>query len=392
MWQSVWLEYIGVIEGQDHFGIYVHVPFCSSRCGYCDFNTYTAGELGDPNSPQRYLAAVEQELERAAARYSLPQADTVFFGGGTPSLLGAQGLSRILDRIRSTVGLSPGAEVTTESNPESTSPSFFEQLRNSGFTRISLGMQSTAPHVLAMLDRRHTPGRALQAAYEASQAGFEHISLDVIYGTPTETEDDLRKTIEDALSTPIDHLSAYSLIIEDGTAMGRKLRKGMIIPTDDDVLAQRYFLIDELVQAAGMSWYEVSNWARPGGECRHNLLYWNNADWWGAGPGAHGKIGSTRFINLKHPSKYADAIESGELPIASTEHLGAEELYEEHLLCGLRLKQGVARDTISQDAHGVVDRYLRAGLLCEPSPGRIALHDDHRLLADGVIADIVVGD
>ena len=275
------------------FGIYIHVPFCATRCGYCDFNTYTAGELGGAN-PEGWLAALRTELSMAGAQVDLP-VDTVFVGGGTPSLLGGSGLRAVLDAVRENFRLNPGAEVTTESNPESTSPRFFTELLEAGYTRVSLGMQSTAPHVLAALDRTHSAGRAPAAAREALAAGFAHVNLDLIYGTPGESDDDLRRSADAAIDAGVDHVSAYALIVEDGTALARRVRRGEILAPDDDVLAARYELLDAHLSQAGLDWYEVSNWSRPGGECRHNLGYWDGGQWWGAGPGAHGFVGTRRW-------------------------------------------------------------------------------------------------
>ena len=271
------------------FGVYIHVPFCSSRCGYCDFNTYTPNELGGTELIGAYLDALDRELELAAAR-APKRADTVFIGGGTPSLLGSEGLARIVNKVKDTFGLQPGAEVTTESNPESTSPEYFAALRDAGFTRISLGMQSASSHVLRILERVHTPGRAFDAAREAKDAGFEHVNLDMIYGTPTETDDEVKETLDRVLETGVDHVSAYSLIVEDGTRMARKVNKGLLPAPDEDVLARRYEMISTRLEAAGFDWYEVSNWAKPGGECQHNRIYWVDGNWWGAGPGAHSHL------------------------------------------------------------------------------------------------------
>ncbi len=274
------------------FGIYIHVPFCATRCGYCDFNTYTPTELGGAN-PDGWLVAVRAELGRAADLLgSPPEVQTVFVGGGTPSLLGGTGLASVLDAVREHFVLAPGVEVTTEANPESTSPELFAQLRAAGYTRVSLGMQSVAPHVLAVLDRVHSPGRALDAAREARGAGFEHVNLDLIYGTPGESDDDLRRSVDAAIDAGVDHVSGYALVVEDGTALARRVRRGEIAAPDNDVLAQRYELLDARLSAAGFDWYEVSNWSRPGGECRHNIGYWNGGEWWGAGPGAHGYVGA----------------------------------------------------------------------------------------------------
>ncbi len=298
--------------GTRPFGIYVHVPFCATRCGYCDFNTYTAGELGTSASPQSWLEALKRELASAAEITGAPKIDTVFVGGGTPSLLGGDGLAEVLGAVQASFGLADGAEVTTESNPESTSPEFFSRLREAGFTRISLGMQSAAEHVLRVLDRTHTPGRAVAAAREARAAGFDHVNLDLIYGTPGETDRDLDASLDAVLGAGVDHVSAYALIVEDGTALARRVRRGELPAPDDDVLASRYERIDARLADAGLHWYEVSNWAaNDASRCRHNLGYWDGGDWWGAGPGAHSHVGGVRWWNVKHPARYADRLSAG---------------------------------------------------------------------------------
>ena len=245
------------------FGVYVHVPFCITRCGYCDFNTYTPAELGGVN-PDAWLLALRAELELAAARVDAPVVNTVFVGGGTPSLLGGERLAALLDMVREHFTLAPDAEVTTEANPESTWPEFFAAIREAGYTRVSLGMQSVAPRVLGVLDRIHTPNRSADAAREALAAGFEHVSLDLIYGTPGESDDDLLWSVDTAIETGVDHVSAYALVVEDGTALARRVRSGELAAPDDDVLAHRYELVDARLSAAGLTWYEVSNWSRPG--------------------------------------------------------------------------------------------------------------------------------
>lgn len=375
---------------QDSFGLYIHVPFCATRCGYCDFNTYTPGELGAPNSQASYLDALDQELELAAAKVQRP-AETVFIGGGTPSLLGADGLARVLDRVRATFGLAKGAEVTTESNPESTDPAFFAGLREAGFTRVSLGMQSASSAVLAVLERAHTPGRAFDAAAEALAAGFEHVNLDMIYGTPGETDDDVRATLDRVLATGVDHVSAYSLIVEDGTRMARKVTKGQLPAPDEDVMARRYQLIAGALEEAGYGWYEVSNWAKPGGACRHNLIYWRDGDWWGAGPGAHSHLGNTRFFNVKHPARYSRLLGDAALPIAGEEILTDADRHTEAIMLGLRLSEGIPRGWVTEAADEVVGRHRRRGLL-EEADGRLKVTDAGRLLADGIITDILVAE
>ena len=369
------------------FGIYVHVPFCATRCGYCDFNTYTAGELGGA-SPQGWLTALRAELELAAGALGGPPVDTVFVGGGTPSLLGAAGLSEVLDAVRDNFALASGAEVTTEANPESTSPAFFDQIRTAGYTRVSLGMQSTAARVLAVLDRTHSPGRALRAAAEATAAGFEHLNLDLIYGTPGESDDDLLGSVDAALSAGVDHVSAYALVVEDGTALARRVRRGEISAPDDDVLAHRYELIDSRLTAAGMTWYEVSNWSRPGGECRHNVGYWNGGQWWGAGPGAPGFVGDTRWWNVKHPNAYAERLANSQLPVADFERLDAQARHIEDVLLGIRLRSGLPVATLTESEQRRAGVAVAEGLLID-AEDRLVLTDRGRLLADAVVRDVL---
>ncbi|WP_087117709.1 radical SAM family heme chaperone HemW [Corynebacterium urinipleomorphum] len=370
------------------FGVYIHVPFCATRCGYCDFNTYTPSET--ESSYAAYLDSLERELELAAEKVGLT-AETVFVGGGTPSLLGADGLGRILGKIRGTFGLAKDAEVTTESNPESTSPEYFAGLKEAGFTRVSLGMQSASTPVLKVLDRQHTPGRAVAAAKEAKQAGFEHVNLDLIYGTPTETDDDVRKSLDAVLSADVDHVSAYSLIVEDGTAMARKIRSGQLSAPEEDVYADRYEIIADRLEEAGFDWYEVSNWAKPGGQCQHNLIYWRGGNWWGAGPGAHGYVNRFRYFNVKRPERYNQMLAEGTLPIDGSETITDEESHFEQIMLGLRLKEGIPGEWVGEKAQGVVDKHVRGGVLAEEG-GRIFATDAGRLLIDGVITDILAAE
>ncbi|CRK51663.1 putative oxygen-independent coproporphyrinogen-III oxidase [Rhodococcus sp. RD6.2] len=379
--------------GSRPFGIYVHVPFCATRCGYCDFNTYTAGELGTSASPQSWLEGLRRELDAGAAMLgrgaaAVPAAQTVFVGGGTPSLLGGDGLAEVLAAVRSSFGLAPGAEVTTESNPESTSPEFFDTIRGAGYTRVSLGMQSAAQHVLRVLDRTHTPGRAVAAAKEARAAGFGHVNLDMIYGTPGERDEDLDATLDAVLSADVDHVSAYSLIVEDGTALARKVRRGELPAPDDDVLAARYERIDARLADAGLGWYEVSNWSKPGAECRHNIGYWDGGDWWGAGPGAHSHVGGLRWWNVKHPARYADELASGALPVADSETLTVEDRHLERVMLVLRLRSGMPLSDLRPSELAAAEQVVADGLLSRIDD-RLVLTDRGRLLADGVIRDIL---
>lgn len=369
------------------FGIYIHVPFCATRCGYCDFNTYTAAELGG-TSPDGWLAALRLELAMAAAAVGPVSVDTVFVGGGTPSLLGADRLADVLGAVRANFPLSAGVEVTTEANPESTSPEFFAAIRVAGYTRVSLGMQSAAPRVLAVLDRTHSPGRAVAAAREALAAGFEHVNLDLIYGTPGESDGDLRASVDAAVEAGVDHVSAYALVVEDGTALARRVRRGEIAAPDDDVLAARYQLIDRRLTDAGLQWYEVSNWSRPGGQCRHNEGYWSGGQWWGAGPGAHGFLGDVRWWNIKHPKAYAEALAAGESVMDDFERIGRRDRHIEDVLLGIRLRRGLPVTALSGTEQQRARRAVADGLL-DQAGDRLVLTGRGRLLADAVVRDLL---
>jgi putative oxygen-independent coproporphyrinogen III oxidase len=375
--------------GERPFGVYVHVPFCATRCGYCDFNTYTPGELGSSASPSSWLEGLHRELELAAKVLGhAPPVDTVFVGGGTPSLLGADGLAAVLQAVRGAFGLARGAEVSTESNPESTSPSFFEGIRSAGYTRVSLGMQSAVPHVLRVLDRVHTPGRPVAAVREARAAGFEHVNLDLIYGTPGERPADLRASLDAVASAGVDHVSAYSLIVEDGTAMARRVSSGELPAPDDDVLAADYELVDSVLRGAGLHWYEVSNWASSAdAECRHNLGYWLGGDWWGAGPGAHSHVGGVRWWNVKHPARYAERLAAGASPAAARELLTPVDQHTERVMLELRLARGLPLDALDPAGRAEARVACAHGLL-EPAAleaGRCVLSSRGRLLADHVV-------
>ncbi|MDI2127449.1 radical SAM family heme chaperone HemW [Yinghuangia seranimata] len=376
------------------FGFYVHVPYCASRCGYCDFNTYTAAELGGGASQAGYAddAVAEIRLARRVLGDADRPVETVFFGGGTPTLLPAADLGRMLAAIRDEFGLAPGAEVTTEANPESVDPAYLAELREAGFTRLSFGMQSARTHVLQVLDRHHTPGRAQECVAEARAAGFEHINLDLIYGTPGETDADWQASLDAVLAAEPDHVSAYALIIEDGTRIATRIRRGELPAPDDDVLADRYLMADEALTAGGLGWYEVSNWAADGAaRCRHNELYWTGADWWGAGPGAHSHVGGVRWWNVKHPKAYAERLRAAESPAHGRELLGDEDRRVERILLELRLKDGCPLSLLKEQGLAAAEHAVAEGLL---DPAKFA--DRHavltlkgRLLADAVVRDLV---
>jgi len=369
--------------------IYVHVPFCASRCGYCDFNTYTATELGDSVSRATFHEVLAGEVRVAARTLDHREVSTVFFGGGTPTLLGASALAEILTTIREGFTLAPDAEVTTEANPDSVDEAALAALRESGFTRISFGMQSSASHVLRVLDRTHTAGRSLAMARAARAAGFGHVNLDLIYATPGESDDDLRRTLDDVIEADVDHVSAYSLIVEEGTPLARRIGRGELPMPDDDIAASRYEIIDDALAGAGLDWYEVSNWSRPGGECRHNIAYWRSDDWWGIGPGAHSHVAGVRWWNAKHPRTYADALASGASPEGGREVLTEKDKSVERVMLALRMRDGLDSREVSDE--GWLGRTLDAGLIDDEAlaKGRVVLTRPGRLLADRLVRELI---
>jgi oxygen-independent coproporphyrinogen-3 oxidase len=380
--------------GTKPFGVYVHVPFCASRCGYCDFNTYTATELGGGASQAAYAGTAIAELDLAAKVLGdrAPVASTVFFGGGTPTLLPASDLVGVLGAIRDRFGLADDVEVTTEANPESVTPASLEQLRAGGFTRISFGMQSASGNVLAVLDRVHTAGRAIEAVAEARAAGFEHVNVDLIYGTPGETDDEWRASLAAAVATGADHVSAYSLIVEPGTRLAVRVARGEVPAPDDDVHADRYVIADEVLSAVGYEWYEVSNWAKsPLSRSRHNLLYWTGADWWGIGPGAHSHVGGVRWWNVKHPRDYAARLAASQSPAAGRETLTDDQRRAERVLLELRLRDGVPVDVLDSSGRDAARRAADEDLLESSalSAGFARLTLRGRLLADAVVRDLL---
>ena len=371
-------------RGDRPFGVYVHVPFCATRCGYCDFNTYTATELGGGADQAAYADTLSREIALAAGVLGDgPPAQTVFFGGGTPTLLPAADLVKTLAAVRDTLRLAPDAEITTEANPESVDEAYLAELRDGGFTRVSFGMQSARPHVLAQLERRHTPGRAVAVVAEARRAGFEHINLDLIYGTPGETDEDWRTSLDVAIGAGPDHVSAYALIVEDGTRLAGQVRRGEVPMPDDDVLADRYLIADERLSAAGLHWYEVSNWAKSDAcRCLHNELYWRSADWWGFGPGAHSHVGGVRWWNVKHPSAYAARLGAGESPAAARELLSDEDRRVERVLLETRLSDGLDPAALTDAGRASAVQLTEDSLL---EPDRLVLTMRGRLLADAVV-------
>ncbi|MGA1811581.1 radical SAM family heme chaperone HemW [Frondihabitans sp. 4ASC-45] len=382
-----------VVEGVDarDFGVYLHVPFCRVRCGYCDFNTYTGDELRGVKRSD-YAGQAVSEIEgagRILRSAGLPDrvVSTVFFGGGTPTMLPSSDLAAMLAAVRDTWSLEDGAEVTTEANPDSVDAEYLRALKDSGFTRVSFGMQSAVPSVLATLERTHDPARIPLVVEWARDAGLD-VSLDLIYGTPGETLGDWERSLDQALAQEPDHLSAYSLIVEDGTKLARQIRRGEVAQPDDDTAADMYELADARLASAGYEWYEVSNWAR-GDEhsSRHNLSYWRGHDWWGVGPGAHSHVGGVRWWNVKHPAAYAERVLSGVSPAAGRETLDAETGAVENVLLKTRIRDGLLVAELDETGRKAV-----AGLIAdELVDGRRALAGTIRLTLRGrLLADAVV--
>jgi len=381
------------------YEIYIHVPFCLRRCGYCDFNTYTATDLGAGASRGHYAQMVirEMALIRQWQCYhgiEEPAASTVFFGGGTPTVLAAADLVAMVDAIRAIWGLTPDAEITTEANPDTVDEAYIAELADGGFTRISFGMQSAVPHVLATLDRTHTPSNVAAGVDAATMAGLRS-SVDLIYGAPGESLEDWRTSVEAALDLGVHHISAYALTVEPTTKMGRRIAAGTLPKPDDDDEAAKYELADELFTQAGLDWYEISNWARPGYESRHNLGYWRNVDWAGLGPGAHSHyrchaVSSNgyglRSWDIAHPRLWGVAINEHRVPWADSERITAEENLEELIMLGLRMREGLDLERI--DRVIAVDRLtpmIEEGLVTVVDGRRVVPTRRGRLINDTVI-------
>ncbi|WP_134773625.1 radical SAM family heme chaperone HemW [Ornithinimicrobium flavum] len=399
--------------GSRPFSVYVHVPFCRVRCGYCDFNTYTLPELGvggaipgkGATSPEgrsltdTFLAAAHAELALADAVLrgggsGPPPVSTVFVGGGTPTMLAPEQLGGLLHDIRDRWGLAPGAEVTTEANPDTVTPEVAGRLAAQGFTRVSVGMQSAVPHVLRTLDRTHDPANVERAVLAVREAGMQ-VSLDLIYGTPGESLEDWRRSLELVTSLAPDHVSAYALVVEEGTRLHARVRRGEVPAPDDDDEADKYELAEQVLAAAGYGWYEISNWARsPSARCEHNLAYWRGSDWWGVGPGAHSHVGGVRWWNVKHPRAYADRLRAGDSPAHAREVLGPAERSDERVLLGVRLADGLPLAELTRAGRTAVAGLVADGLVDGRAAvgGRVVLTLRGRLLADTVVHRLLAED
>ena len=377
-----------VIDPATPLSAYVHIPFCRVRCGYCDFNTYTGEELRGARR-EDYAGTLLREIDLASGVLSVhPRPlNTVFFGGGTPTLLPARDLAVILSTLRDRFGLEPDAEVTVEANPDTVTPEVTEELASAGVTRLSIGMQSAVPEVLRTLDRTHRPENVATAVSAARQSGLS-VSVDLIYGAPEETLDHWRRSIEAALAMEIDHISAYALIVEEGTALERRIRRGELSTPDDDLQAAMYEHADTAFEEAGYGWYEVSNWAKtPADRSRHNLAYWRGHDWWGFGPGAHSHVGGVRFWNVRHPAAYAQRLAAGDSPGAGSEIPDEDARLLERVMLRVRTVEGLPVSELAPESRQAVAGLVADGLVDGRGAvrGNLVLTRAGRLLADAVV-------
>ena len=380
-----------------NLAFYIHIPYCTKRCGYCDFNTYTPGELqittGLNDISNSYIDLLIKEIQIARAEVGenviVP---SIFFGGGTPSLMQASDIGRVISTIKNGFNLSADAEITMECNPDTVSKESLTQFKEVGVNRLSFGMQSAVKHVLETLDRTHNPDNLLQVTSWADQIGFKEISVDLIYGTPGESISDWQTSIDAALSLPITHISAYALIVEEGTKLAAQIKRGQVNPVDDDLAAEKYLIADQAFTSAGFDWYELSNWAKPNSASKHNLAYWLGDNWWGAGPGAHSHLNGRRFWNVKHPNLYKEKIESNQSPIAGSESLEELQRESERLMLSLRLPTGVAKKTLNEQQLLELSEYVESGHLDQSNwnEGRATLTVDGRLIADRILRQILL--
>lgn len=384
------------IQGSESrsFHAYVHIPFCKDICGYCDFNTYTATQLGtlkQSDYARSLVSEIAFSAEVIAQSGVAPRKfTTVFFGGGTPSLLPAADLVEILDALSSQFGFIDGAEITTEANPDTVTVEKFSELRKAGFNRVSIGMQSGVQSVLNTLERTHDPINVSRAFEIVQDLGFG-TSLDLIFGAPGETLDQWRESLETAIALSPDHLSAYSLIVEPGTKLARQINSKELADVDEDLQAEKYELTEEMLTEAGYGWYEISNWSKTESlKSNHNLAYWMGQDWWGYGPGAHSHLGAVRWWNQKHPLSYSKKLEAKVSPAAGREQLLPETASLERVLLESRTSAGMSiADLVALEpsAKQKVPQLIADGLIQgdRALKGQLVLTVQGRLLADAVV-------
>ena len=380
-----------------NLAFYIHIPYCVKRCGYCDFNTYTPSELkiteGLAQISNSYIDLLLMEIK--AAKVQVGQSanvPSIFFGGGTPSLMQPDDIGRVISTIKSEFTLLPDAEITMECNPDTVTKESLAAFRAIGVNRVSFGMQSAVKHVLATLDRTHNPENLLQVTTWAQEVGFSEISVDLIYGTPGESLADWQTSIDAALTLPITHISAYALIVEEGTKLAAQIKRGEVAQIDDDLTAEKYLVADKAFTAAGFEWYELSNWAKSGSLSKHNLAYWLGDNWWGAGPGAHSHLNGKRFWNVKHPNLYKERVLANQSPVADSEVLEELQIESERLMLSLRLPSGVDKQSLNELQLAELSSYVESGHLDQANwnQGRATLTLDGRLIADRILRQILL--
>ena len=380
-----------------NLAFYIHIPYCVKRCGYCDFNTYTPAELkistGLEQISNSYIDLLLQEIDSAreqiVGEITVP---SIFFGGGTPSLMQPNDIGRVISKIKSEFDLPHNSEITLECNPDTVTKDSLENFKKVGINRVSFGMQSAVPHVLATLDRTHKPENLAQATTWANEVGISEISVDLIYGTPGESITDWQTSIDSALALPITHISAYALIIEEGTKLAAQIKRGEVPEVDDDLVADKYLIADQAFKGAGFEWYELSNWSKPGSESKHNLAYWNGDNWWGAGPGAHSHLDGKRFWNVKHPNLYKERIQNQQSVVADSEVLKKDQIESERLMLLLRLPSGIEKQTLNQIQLSELSEFVESGHLDRANwnQGRASLTLNGRLIADRILRKILL--
>jgi oxygen-independent coproporphyrinogen-3 oxidase len=380
-----------------NLAFYIHIPYCVKRCGYCDFNTYTPSELkiteGLARISNSYIDLLLMEIKAAKSQVSQSaNVPSIFFGGGTPSLMQPDDIGRVISTIKSEFTLQSDAEITMECNPDTVTKESLAAFRAVGVNRVSFGMQSAVKHVLATLDRTHNPENLLQATTWAKEVGFSEISVDLIYGTPGESLSDWQTSIDAALTLPITHISAYALIIEEGTKLAAQIKRGEVAQVDDDLTAEKYLVADKAFTAAGFEWYELSNWAKSGSLSKHNLAYWSGDNWWGAGPGAHSHLNGKRFWNVKHPNLYKERVLANQSPVADSEALDELQIESERLMLSLRLPSGLDKQSLNELQLAELSSYVESGHLDQANwnQGRATLTLDGRLIADRILRQILL--
>lgn len=380
-----------------NLAFYIHIPYCVKRCGYCDFNTYTPAELkistGLEQISNSYIDLLLQEIdsvrEQIVGEITVP---SIFFGGGTPSLMQPNDIGRVISKIKNEFDLPLNSEITLECNPDTVTKDSLENFKKVGINRVSFGMQSAVPHVLATLDRTHKPENLAQATTWANKVGISEISVDLIYGTPGESITDWQTSIDSALALPITHISAYALIIEEGTKLAAQIKRGEVPEVDDDLVADKYLIADKAFKEAGFEWYELSNWSKPGSESKHNMAYWNGDNWWGAGPGAHSHLDGKRFWNVKHPNLYKERIQNKQSAVADSEVLKKDQIESERLMLLLRLPSGIEKQTLNQNQLSELSEFVESGHLDRANwnQGRASLTLNGRLIADRILRKILL--